>query len=187
MKGPRREKLALLYNRNLLAKDKVLKMEKNSLKFKNASEVLAAHWDGYLPVDIVAIAKKTNIEIKVRNDISQCGLIEKIDDKFTIYISEKEAELRRRFAIAHCLGWCLLGLGGPADTLLSVSSDNFSSSTKSPEGRICNAFAKDLLIPEKMPKYLLDHKKVSSLQELCTLFKVAPALMKWRLQELDLI
>lgn len=77
-----------------------------------ANDLLAKHWDGKLPVDVVQIASSAGIRVRTHHfdddTIVECGLN---DGKPVILIADsvwKNEPVRARFAIAHSLGHVIL-------------------------------------------------------------------------------
>lgn len=74
-----------------------------------ASDVLAKHWDGRLPVDPVAIARRMGVNVlrHTFEDETVCdtGLV---DGTRTIRVAKNVEGTRLRWAVAHALGHIVL-------------------------------------------------------------------------------
>lgn len=143
-----------------------------------------------VPVDIIAIAKSYGINVytaEFNNEIS--GAI-RYDDKtkrFEIIVNKNNAEVRRRFTIAHELGHyflhqdMLINSDIHIDTLYRLTTQ-LDEKTKEQEKEV-DYFAGALLINKMSIEKLVDNY---SIEELAEIFKVSTSAITVRLSILGL-
>jgi Zn-dependent peptidase ImmA (M78 family) len=151
-----------------------------------AREVLAKYWDGELPIDPSAIAKKMGIVV---TPVTCCGYSGKAfqeDDQAVIEYDRDEYSLRQRFTIAHELGHHVLGHTGNGHQFRDEAS-KFNLNVPIPEESQANKFAAELLAPEMAIKHLIFKEKINSLTKLAEKFSVSTVAMKYRLTNLGLL
>jgi Zn-dependent peptidase ImmA (M78 family) len=151
-----------------------------------AASLLNAHWDGRLPVDVVAIAKSMGISVEPSLAMDESGVIENTVMGTLIQYSASESPVRQRFTIAHEIGHYALGHLNAAGKKYRDTPENFSSGA-APEERQANAFAAKLLMPEKVVKFAVNEKGFNTLKSLAKLFNVSEVAMKYRLVNLGLL
>lgn len=159
-----------------------------------ASEMLAQHWDGTLPVDVLGLAAALGIHVEAANQLDGgvSGEIS-LDEGGTALLrfNRTEAPVRQRFTVAHEIGHFALGhlneCGEGHKKLLRDPAANFSSGQSAWIEREANAFAADLLMPAKVLRYAVNERRILDVTQLATLFKVSQVAMRYRLQNLGLI
>lgn len=151
-----------------------------------AASLLNAHWDGRLPVDVLAIAKSMGIRVEASHALSESGVIENTPTGVVIRYSASESPVRQRFTIAHEIGHYALGHLNSAGKMYRDTPANFSSGA-APEERQANALAAKLLMPEKVVKFAVNEKGFITLNGLAKLFNVSEVAMKYRLVNLGLL
>lgn len=170
-----------------------------------AKKALELAWDGNLPVDPEAIARRLvvfktdpvsgrTLEVPIRfrgspsytlGDISgQASLIrDGVSEYYLCEYNSSEISYRTRFTMAHELGHVLLehvnvNMPRKRDT-------NFPAYTFDPDEVAANGFAAELLMPEVMVRELFP--VASSLLQLAEAFGVSTAAMSYRLKNLGLV
>lgn len=141
------------------------------------------------PLDIYAVAKNIfHIEIKEDTfDKSVSGFLERIGEKWCIFINQNESSLRKRFTIAHELGHFIKHrdkymISGSSIPDLIFFRDN----TIDPIEKEANDFAANLL----MPKDVFIEKIKSgcnTLDKLSEAFQLSTSAVKYRAYKLGLI
>ena len=138
-------------------------------------------------VDVEAIAKSLNINIvpfPFPENIS--GAFFKKDEKLFLGVNQEEADVRKRFTMAHEIGHYLLH---PSDALHYDGPDVVyfrSANISKPEEVEANYFAAELLMPEERLTKCLD-LGVQSISELARRFRVSEQAMTYRLTNLGLM
>lgn len=155
----------------------------------NARELLEIAWDGTLPVDPIAIAKKLDIEVgKFANDelgdIS--GLVARNDGKVTIHVSPSDATVRQRFTIAHELGHFALGHLRDEPHFRDTSRE-FMTGNSDPLEIDANRFAAQLLMPGDAVRERVRQMDKPDVRKLAREFAVSEAAMRFRLINLGII
>lgn len=170
-----------------------------------AKKALELAWDGNLPVDPEAIARKlvvfktdpasgNTLEIPIRfrgsspsvlGDISgQASLVADGESKyFLCEYNSGEISYRSRFTMAHELGHVLLSHVN-ANTHRKRDKA-FPAYTYDPDEVAANSFAAELLMPEVMVRELFP--VASSLRQLAEAFGVSTMAMSYRLRNLGLV
>ncbi|WP_287880718.1 ImmA/IrrE family metallo-endopeptidase [Aquitalea sp.] len=154
-------------------------------------ELLQRYWDGDLPVKVENIAKAAGLRVRhalgrIENKYSGC--IERMDDGvYQINVDLTESPLRQRFTIAHELGHWALGHLDDRTTCFRDGPADFSSNAMQPLEREANNFAAQLLMPDTLVKYVIDHQGVNSLADLANVFSVSQTAMSYRLRNLGLV
>lgn len=141
------------------------------------------------PLDIYAVVKKIfHIEIKEdKFGKNVSGFLERIGEKWCIFINQNESNLRKRFTIAHELGHFVKHrdkymISGSSIPDLIFFRDN----TIDPIEKEANDFAADLL----MPKDVFIEKIKSgynTLDKLSEAFQLSTSAVKYRAYKLGLI
>lgn len=153
-----------------------------------ASQVLATHWDGQLPVNVEAVARSMGVTLVPSGTLGLLsGQVEMSEGRPVVSFNQAEAPVRQRFTIAHELGHFALGHLLGAKRLLRDPAANFSSGSSSPVEREANAFAADLLMPEHVLRYAVNEKKMFEIARLANLFHVSQVAMRYRLQNLRML
>ncbi|MCW5322583.1 ImmA/IrrE family metallo-endopeptidase [Verminephrobacter aporrectodeae subsp. tuberculatae] len=156
---------------------------------KTAQQILDAYWDGMLPINPIKIASAMGIKVKSDPFLPESGSVEVIDGTVHItYNSAEQSNPRWRFTVAHEIGHYALGhLDRVTTKMFRDPVANFSTGAQLPEERQANHFAAQLLMPERIVKYVMMEKGVSTIQGLASLFRVSQVAMKWRLVNLGMI
>lgn len=153
-----------------------------------ARALLERTWDMTLPVDVESIAKQLGLTISNAPLGFASG---KLDvDENTIYVNQNEAEVRRRFTIAHELGHYVLGHGSAFRNAKSTSE-----SFKQPvdwaryyaNEIAANKFAAELLMPAEAIKVLFDRMNITSSAQLREILGVSAQALNIRLRVLGYI
>lgn len=152
-----------------------------------AIEILKAHWDGKLPVDVKKIASSLGIHVRPDPFMSVSGSIDVASGTPIIKYNPSEAHVRQRFTIAHEIGHFALGHLAGSTKMYRDEAVNFSSGAKSPEEREANSFAAKLLMPNSVVHFAVTEKKITSVEKLADIFGVSQVAMKYRLINLGLI
>jgi Zn-dependent peptidase ImmA (M78 family) len=149
-------------------------------------QVLTGHWNGNLPVDPVAIAKKLGVSVNPVCDSAYSGKAYLERGIRIIEYNGADPVLRQRFAIAHALGHHLLT---HTDETHSFDDDpsKFSLHVASHQEAEANQFAAELLMPEMAVEHLIFKKNITSLDELAKLFSVSTVAIQYRLKMLGLL
>lgn len=149
-----------------------------------ARALLDKHWDGRLPVDLVAIAEAEGLRIErlgFLEDFPFSG--EYLRAEGVIRINEGESSVRQRFTLAHELGHYALGhADAPRDT-----AEAFSSRASDPRERAANQFAAELLMPATAVTKLVRSGMFKTLDELARAFRVSKVAMTYRINNLGLL
>lgn len=157
----------------------------------SATQVLAAHWDGKLPVDVARIAQALGAEMRPTaatelDGIS--GMIELQHGRPQLSYNTSESAVRQRFTIAHEVGHLALGhLEGQDQPLLRDPAAHFSAASLPPIEREANTFAAELLMPTKVLRFAVQVKQMLDVASLARAFGVSQVAMRYRLQNLGLL
>jgi Zn-dependent peptidase ImmA (M78 family) len=153
-----------------------------------ASNILAAHWDGKLPVDLQEIAAGMGVFLFSSKQLgSLSGKIELVNERPHVTINTNESLVRQRFTIAHELGHFALGHLSDGQPQFRDPAANFSTGASSALERQANAFAAELLMPQRAVEYAVNEKQMLGIAELAGAFHVSQAAMTYRLQELGML
>lgn len=150
--------------------------------------LLEAYWDGVLPVNPGAIALKIGLKLVIKPDMAEVGKVELGPDGFVV-VSVNSASLgpRQRFTIAHEIGHYALGHLNQARPVLRDDISSFSTGTFDGAERAANKFAMALLMPERVVKFAIVERKITSLAKLAEMFSVSEVAMRARLVELNIL
>lgn len=151
-----------------------------------AASLLNSHWDGRLPVDVASIARAMGIRVEASRSLGASGVIENTAMGAVIRYSTTESPVRQRFTIAHEIGHFALGHLNSAGKMFRDTPENFSNGA-APEERQANAFAAQLLMPEKVVKFAVNERGFNTLKSLANVFDVSEVAMKYRLVNLGLL
>lgn len=151
----------------------------------NANDVLDKYYqDGSFPVDLVYIASQNNIEIEyVDEEDEYCGEIDMDVSPILIKVNKNHAETRQRFTIAHELGHYFLGHGS-RNRIVDKRSNMYSYD---PIEYMANDFASKLLMPGIFIDFLLENKRVTTVNDIAREFYVSPEAAKIRCKKLGLL
>jgi Zn-dependent peptidase ImmA (M78 family) len=159
----------------------------------NAQKILDMYWDGYLPVDVLTIAKKMGFRlIDTVDEATLSGYIELKEGVPFCSYNSKEPMTRQRFTIAHEVGHYALGhldddrkfAGGKR--MFRDTSSNFQLGQNREETQ-ANQFAAELLMPAKVVDWLIKEKDVITIEALSENFNVSTTAMVYRLKKLGWI
>jgi Zn-dependent peptidase ImmA (M78 family) len=116
-----------------------------------AERVLAAHWDGTIPVDPARIAQAMGIRVvDAYLDPDVAGAIRKDRGKqASIYLNAYDAPTRKRFTCAHEIAHFVKHEQKPGDFEYIDYRDALASTGQLVDERYANAFAAALLMPER--------------------------------------
>ncbi len=152
-----------------------------------AKEVLAAHWDGLLPVRPVAIAHSMGVAVFTQSGMDVSGWVGlDANGQPQIVYNADEPESRQRFTIAHELGHFASGHLSGRERMLRDPRENFFSSSRSPWEVQANRFAAGLLMPEDALRLAVS-AGMGSISQLARLFRVSEVAMEYRLINLGII
>lgn len=158
------------------------------MSHRRATDVLAAFWDGKLPVDVVAIAQKMGAHVFSSPSLGPLsGKVELVDGLPHIYCNSAESTVRQRFTIAHEIGHLALGHVSPEYAQHREDPASNFSGVVSPIEREANAFAAQLLMPENVLEYAVNDERISDVARLARMFDVSQIAMKYRLQNMGLL
>lgn len=152
-----------------------------------AQDILDKFWDGMLPVDIVKMANNMGVSVesfKTEDTESKDRVISSLQvihpSHGLITVNVCETPMRVRYAVAHALAHFIQGdIKDPAQHCYTLGS--FQSKTSLPQDNIANQLAVRLLVPTRVMKYAIDHKKINTLEKLTDLFDVSQVLIHARL------
>lgn len=152
-----------------------------------SDDVLAAHWDGSVPVRPVALAARLGVRVFKRSNMLESGYVYIDDDgQPRIVYNADEAEVRQRFTIAHELGHYALGHLSSGKTMWRDTKDSFSSAAYNPSEVEANRFAARLLMPADAIKVAVADGN-RTIAGLADLFRVSQVAMKFRLKNLGML
>lgn len=153
------------------------------MSYPSARDVLQAHWDGKLPVNPAAIARKLGIKLEGDPNLPFSGHYSFNDGNPVIKYKAVEYVPRLRFTLAHEIGHHVNGdLDAPRD-----DNESFSARSRDPIEVAANQFAAALLMPDNIVKYLVREKGMTNLKDLAEKFGVSTVAMQFRLRNLGLI
>lgn len=136
------------------------------------------------PVKIIKLANDLDISVystSFKNNIS--GAILKKDNKYVIYINEKDNKNRQRFTIAHEIAHFLLHRDKIGDNLTDIPSGiMYRSRLSNIYEKQANRLASEILIPFKLLRNLLI-ENTTDISKLANLFGVSKEAIRIRLKE----
>ncbi|MBV1788403.1 ImmA/IrrE family metallo-endopeptidase [Marinobacterium sp. D7] len=152
-----------------------------------ARELIDRYWDYSLPVNPARIAERMGIQVVTESDSSISGKAEITPDGAFISFNPNDAEVRRRFTLAHELGHLALNHVTPSSPCLRDPSQNFSLSNYDAKESEANRFAAELLMPAKAIEILIEKRDITDFSELARQFNVSLLAMEYRLKNLGWI
>lgn len=163
-------------------------------KARNLARDILANGQYSVPVDVIDIARKHEIDIRYQSlETSVSGVLVVKDGRPTIGINQTHHPNRQRFTIAHELGHYLLHRDISTVFVDAVyhRDDESSEGTKLQEIE-ANAFAAELLIPETMVREQFGHQPIADVDDalirrLAARFEVSAQALTIRLTTLGLI
>ncbi|WP_081729495.1 MULTISPECIES: ImmA/IrrE family metallo-endopeptidase [unclassified Pseudomonas] len=151
-----------------------------------ASNILNDHWDGFLPIDPVAIAQRLGISVFAEPELGDVGASGDcyFDSKGlpVIRYNPYEAEVRQRFTIAHELGHILMGHIRPGERAHRDPLRAYDEYYERPMERQANDFAAQLLMPESVVRMVA--RQTPSTRDIANEFHVSPEAMGYRIRNL---
>lgn len=157
---------------------------------KTAYDLILAHWDGNLPVNVEAIARQIGIQVipAFGMEGGESGRISRgHDDSYVIEYDASQARVRQRFTVAHELGHFALGHLERGQREFRDKPEHFMSQVAQPREAAANNFAAKLLMPERILKYVIEEKRVTDVPSLANIFDVSKAAMTYRLRNLGIV
>ncbi|MTD33254.1 ImmA/IrrE family metallo-endopeptidase [Paludibacterium denitrificans] len=152
-----------------------------------ASAVLGKYWDGYLPVNVEAIASAMGVEVRYEFMGETSGEIHLEDGRPIMRVNEWDAPVRQRFTIAHELGHYALGhLREDGQKFFRDDRSHYSMSASRLE-RDANHFAASILMPTDAVHYVIQNGHATTLPALTEMFGVSRAAMQYRAANLGII
>jgi Zn-dependent peptidase ImmA (M78 family) len=144
--------------------------------------VIFDHWDGYLPVDPVKIARKLGVTVEFDPDKNPevLGRFRYIDGRPHITVDANLHEPIRRFVVAHELGHYVLRQGDWFDDW----ADEFKEFPLSAKSRAAAGFARGLLMPGHAVEILMMKRHICDPRELVKMFVVPMTVLEQRLETL---
>ncbi len=150
----------------------------------------------HLPTDVEAIVKALGITIRAQElEDSVSGMLVIKDGRTTIGVNENHHPNRQRFTLAHELGHFLLHSNTSSifiDASIIFFRDGTSSDGSKAQEIEANAFAAELLMPEKQLREFINNQPLDAFDEgavrrLATQFGVSAQALTIRLTRLELI
>lgn len=152
-----------------------------------AAQMLAALWDGRLPVDVKAIARHAGVQVKEVQGLDVSGVLSIDGAAPTIQVNSDEPSLRQRFTIAHELGHFFLGHLTRGRSEFRDPKRNYTMSNDNHKERDANRFAAAVLMPGSAVKAVIMRMKEANIETLAEVFKVSEVAMSIRLKSLGVI
>lgn len=153
---------------------------------RKAKAVFQQHWDKTVPVNIETIARKMGVDVRysagIDGDLDISGKFFYEHGRPVCVINRYDIEQRQRFTLAHELGHYILGHGEQIDRTESLY--------RNPKGyqdyseRQANAFAAELLMPERLVDFLIEEKEMLSINKLAETLNVSQIAMQYRLKNI---
>lgn len=150
----------------------------------------------HLPIDVEAIVKALGIAIRTQElEDSVSGMLVMKGGRTTIGVNENHHSNRQRFTLAHELGHFLLHSNLSSifiDASIIFFRDGTSSEGSKAQEIEANAFAAELLMPEKQLREIINNQPLDAFDEgavrrLATQFGVSSQALTIRLTKLELI
>lgn len=125
-----------------------------------AKTAFEQHWNGVVPVDVEAIAKKMGVDVRysfgIDGDVDISGKFYYENHLPVCVINHYDTEQRQRFTLAHELGHFVLEHGNKTDRTESLYRNPNSYQDYSEVQ--ANAFAAELLMPKRLVDFLIEKK-----------------------------
>ena len=153
-----------------------------------AKEVLDSHWDGTLPVPLIAIANAMGIRVFKNPSLGYSGKVY-LDDQGVprIVYDSSEPAVRQRYTIAHEIGHVALGHLSSGGVEFRDEAEKFFSTVREPKEVSANKFAARLLMPAERVRTAFLKMADLSIEDMAAMFNVSTAAMRYRLINLGLI
>lgn len=151
--------------------------------------LLNAHWDLRLPVNVGMIAQSLGYEIKTISpfEVDLSGMATVENGRKVIYINTRDHPNRQRFTIAHEIGHHYLGHTRDGVTKFRDNPNHYSTGYQNPVELEANEFAAELLMPSEAIIALIERKGITNPTQLASIFDVSESAMYWRLKNMRLI
>lgn len=151
-----------------------------------ATQVLNDHWSGELPVNPVALANSLGVAVVCDPALPSVCRIEMRKASVWVSLNAAEPAPRQRFALAHALGHLCAGdMAAQAHHVDTAAS--YNRDVGDLREQRANAFALELLMPERVLRYSIETRRASSVQELARIFQVAEVAVRQRLKDLGIL
>lgn len=152
-----------------------------------AKDLLSRYWDGTLPVNVNLIARQMGLRVAGELSLRDSGYVRREEGGVVIHYNATEAHVRQRFTIAHEIGHYALGHLEGQQVCFRDPPHNFSARSNDSREREANAFAAELLMPEKVLRYVILEKGLRDIGRLANLFNVSSSAMSYRLVNLGIL
>ena len=154
---------------------------------REAERIRNTFWKKGFPVDPVLIAQRLGVSVrqaKLSPGVSG-ALVKKLGEDPAILLNANDHPNRQRFTCAHELGHYISRENDPDAYEYIDLRDIWSAAGTKPEEVFANAFAANLLMPEREVRRLLNEKYGPT--EMAVYFDVSQDSMHFRLKNLKLI
>ncbi len=152
-----------------------------------AARLLASCWDGTIPVDVEAVARRAGAEVVETPGLGFSGTVATDGRAPVIRINPDESTLRQRFTIAHELGHLFLGHLTREKPEYRDPARNYTMSNYDPKERDANRFAAALLMPADAVKAVILRMEGANIERLAEVFQVSKTAMSIRLKALGVL
>jgi len=154
--------------------------------------LLNAHWDLRLPVNVELIAHSLGYEIKVLTPFDPenyglSGMAAVENNRKVIYVSKTDHPNRQRFTIAHEIAHHYLGHTRDGERKFRDNPNHYSTGHQEQVELEANEFAAELLMPSEAVLALIERKGITNPTQLASIFDVSESAMYWRLKNMRLI
>jgi Zn-dependent peptidase ImmA (M78 family) len=153
---------------------------------KDAERIRATTWGDTIPVDPVRIARRLGIHVldaKLSPTVSG-ALVKKPGQDPTILLNASDSPNRKRYTCAHEIGHFVKRSDAPDQYEYVDLRGPLAAAGQDPEEMYANAFAANLLMPEKEVRRL--HREGKGELEMALFFDVSADAMHYRLKNLGL-
>lgn len=158
-----------------------------SLPESVARNILQEHWDGFLPVDINALASSLSVVVVYSGDLPDTvvGSYSQADGRHTCAVNTNQSPARQRFVLAHELGHFALMHDERTDCEEIFRRQEGGG--LSPFEAEANAFAEEILMPSQVVRHLIMGENITAPDALARRFDVTTRAMVIRLMNLGWI
>lgn len=148
-----------------------------------AQRTLEQHWDKTLPVNAVAVANNSGVDVYFDPSLVMSGQFTYDNEgKPVIYINPNEAKQRQRFTVFHELGHYVMGHGPSLREPYKRASEYPVDANEV----AANTFAAEMIMPREAVHFYTT-MKTYGLTQLAKLFWVSETAMRIRLERLGLV
>lgn len=145
-----------------------------------ANAVLNKHWNGDVPVNLLALCKGNNVDLyKQALPDGVRGKLDVTSHGASISYNPDDSLRVRRYVVAHLLGRYLLGHGG----IDAVTPYNFNTGSTNPVDKYANEFAMALLIPSVALRSFVGTKYMKNVDTAANFFCVSPLAMGYAMDK----